>query len=79
MRARNTNCASLEEFKTWLDENEVYLEYELATPTTETLDTATQIALNSLETYNGVTYINVDSRTLPSEVKGEYGTSKVGA
>lgn len=57
----------------------VMLEYELATPTTETLDTTSQIALNSLETFDGATYINVDSRTLPSEIKGEYGTSKVGA
>lgn len=63
----------------YLTNNPITVEYELATPTIETLDADSQIALNSLETFDGVTYINVDSRTLPSEVKGEYGTSKVGA
>jgi hypothetical protein len=65
--------------KSALQSSPIEVEYELATPTIEVLDTDSQIALNSLETFNGATYINVDSRVLPSEIKGEYGTSKVGA
>ena len=72
-------CATVDEWKALLSSRPITVEYELATPTVETLDTTSQIALNSLETFDGVTYINVDSRTLPSEIKGEYGTSKVGA
>lgn len=70
---------TLEEWNVWIAENDFTIEIELATPIVETLDSTSQIALNSLETFDTVTYINVDSRTLPSEVKGEYGTSKVGA
>lgn len=53
--------------------------YEIHSETEQELDTTSQIALNSLETFDGVTYINVDSRVLPSEIKGEYGASNVGA
>lgn len=74
-----TDFTTVDEAKTWLSSNSIEFEYNLATPTTETLDTDSQIALNSLETFDGVTYINVDSRVQPSEIKGEYGTSKVGA
>lgn len=75
----NTNFSTLDEWKAHLQANPLEVECELATPTIEELDTDSQIALNSLETFNGVTYINVDSRVKPSEIKGEYGTSKVGA
>lgn len=65
-------------WKTWLTSNHVEVEYPLDASTYETLDTASQIALNSLETFDTVTYINVDSRVQPSEIEVEYGTSKVG-
>ena len=74
---RDSSFTDVTEFKNAM--SGVIAEYELATPTIEVLDTDSQIALNSLETFNGVTYINVDSRVLPAEIKGEYGTSKVGA
>ena len=50
---------------------------ELATPTEEALPIADQIALNSLATYDGITYLEFDSEIEPT-FKGEYGTSKVG-
>ena len=55
------------------------IEYHLATPTYEVLDTTSQIALNSLKSFNGVTYVEVDSRVKPQEVSFDYGTSHVGA
>ena len=73
----NTNDVSL--WKAHLQSNPITVEYELAEEVIEELDTTSQIALNSLETFDGVTYINVDSRVQPKEIKGEYGTSKVGA
>ena len=71
--------ASVNGVKEWLAENPITLEYELATPIVETLDSTSQIALNSLETYNGATYINVDSRVKPSEIVSEYGTTETSA
>ena len=75
----DSRFTSVADFKAWLVENNVTVEYELATPIVETLDSTSQIALNSLETFDSVTYINVDSRTQPKGITGEYGTSKVGA
>ena len=57
--------------------NPVYVVYELAEETTEDLPIADQIALNSLATYDGITYLEFDSEIEPT-FKGEYGTSKVG-
>lgn len=58
--------------------NGALLEYKVSTPTIEELDTDSQIALNSLVTFDDVTYIVVDSRVQPSGIESEYGTSKVG-
>lgn len=74
-----TTASTIDAFKVWLSNSPITIEYELDTPTIEVLDTDSQIALNSLETFNGATYINVDSRVLPSEIKGEYGISELGA
>ena len=63
----------------YLDENPITVEYELATPTYEVLDNQSQIALNSLKSFNGVTYVEIDSRVQPQEVSFDYGTSHVGA
>lgn len=62
---------------TYLETNEVYFVYELAEPTTEPLPIVDQIALNSLLTYYGVTYVEFDSEIQPT-LEAEYGTSKVG-
>lgn len=74
----DTAYTTLNDFVTSLSEKPITVQYPLSTPTYETLDTASQIALNSLETFNTVTYIEVDSRVQPSEIEVEYGTSKVG-
>jgi hypothetical protein len=68
--------ASLAEYKTWLANNKPTFQYELATPTYETLDPESQAALNSLETFNGVTYVEVDSRVQPAGIRAEYATTK---
>ena len=75
----NTNLETLDEWLAYAKANSFNIEYERATPTYEVLDTASQLALNSLKTFNGVTYIEIDSRVQPSECEWEYGTSQVGA
>ena len=60
-------------------ENDVRVQYRLATPIIETLDTESQIALNGLKTFEGVTYVGFDSRVQPLEFEAEVGTSQVGA
>lgn len=49
----------------------------LATPTFEPFPTADQIALNSLVSFDGVTYLYFDSEIEPTSLV-EYGTSRVG-
>ena len=68
---------TLGDFKNWLAGNPVTVIYELATEEVTDLPTADRIALNSLDTYNGITYLEFDSEIEPT-FKGEYGTSKVG-
>lgn len=70
--------ASIDEWKSQLSQNPLVLLYELAEPITEPLPTEDQIALLSLLSYDGVTYLECDSAMLPAmEVK--YGASEVGA
>ena len=58
-------------------DNPLTVVYETETSTFEALDTDSQIALNSLETFNGATHISFDSYVKPtSEV--EYGESLAG-
>ena len=67
------------DFNAFLSNNDVHLQYPLATPIIETLDNASQIALNSLETFDGMTIVEFDTRVQPLEFEAEVGTSKVGA
>lgn len=76
---KNTSVSTLEEWKALLQSNPITVQYKLATPTYEILDTASQIALNSLKTFDTVTHITVDSVTQPAELEVEFGKSKVGA
>lgn len=69
--------SDVESFKAWLAQNPITIICRLATPTTEALPIADQIALNSLSTYDGITYLEFDSEIEPT-FKGEYGTSKLG-
>ena len=71
----NTDNISL--WKAHLAENPMTVVYELAEKTKEALPTADQVALNSLATYDGITYLEFDSEVQPT-FEGEYGTSKVG-
>ena len=50
---------------------------ELAEETTEEIPIADQIALNSLQTFDGITYVEFIGDVQPT-FKAEYGTSKVG-
>lgn len=73
----NNYTADLEAWKQYIDSNEVYVVYEIAEEVTEDLPLADQIALNSLATFDGITYLEFDSEIEPT-FEGEYGTSKVG-
>lgn len=65
------------DLKSFLVENPMTFVFELAEEVTEELPIADQIALNSLQTYDGITYVEFDSEIQPT-FKAEYGTSKVG-
>lgn len=73
--AYNTSDVSL--WKANLAENPITVQYEAAQPTYEDLPTADQIALNSLVSYDGITYLYCDSE-VQSTWDLEYGTSRVG-
>ena len=73
----NTSFATLDEWKAHLQANPMTVAYELATETNEELPLADQIALNSLETFEGVTYIEFVSEVQPT-FAGKYGASLVG-
>lgn len=77
LKVFSANITDLDEFKTMLASTPMIAQYKLATPTIEVLDPASQRALNSLETFNDVTYLEVDSRTQPLGIKGEYGITKL--
>ena len=74
---RNKDCSTINEFKALLSANPITVKYPLATPTIEVLDTESQIALNSLETFDGATYIEVDSKIPHTGIKGEYGANQL--
>ena len=73
--ARIKGCSSADEFNAQMADAEFV--YPIETPTTEALPIADQIGLNSLATYDGITYVEFDSEIQPT-FKAEYGTSKVG-
>ena len=62
-------------FKEFIVGKKIY--YTLETETTEALPTEDQVALNSIDTFDGTTYLEIDSPLEP-EFIAEYGTSKVG-
>ena len=74
----NTVELAKAKLKEWYNAgNPMIIVYELATETTEALPIADQIALNSLATYDGITYLEFDSEIEPT-FKGRYGASEVG-
>lgn len=71
---------TIDEWKSWLTEkyesgNPVTLDYVLAESEYEELPIVDKIALNSLETFDNVTYITVDSEIEP-DTEVDFGTSK---
>jgi hypothetical protein len=76
-KSENDNFASKDDAINFFDNNEIFIAYETAEETTEALPIADQIGLNSLATYDGITYVEFDSEIQPT-LKAEYGTSKVG-
>lgn len=78
IRFNEVRFASSEEVNAWIEENNVEVYYQLNEPTFEPLPTADQIALRSLLSYDGVTYIELDS-DLPTEMKVKYGANEFGS
>lgn len=63
-----TKASTVEEFKVWLSENPVTVQYVLKEPTTEPLQTE----LGNLHTYNGTTIITVDSGEVETGIEVHY-------
>lgn len=74
----NTSFSTVDEWKAHLQANPMTVVYELAEETTEALPIADQIGLNSLATYDGITYVEFIYDELEPTFKGKYGTSEVG-
>ena len=73
---------TLDDFKAYLVEryesgNPAYFIYRIAEEVKEDLPLSDQIALNSLSTFDGITYLEFDSEIEPA-FECEYGTSKHG-
>lgn len=75
--AKHSSLTSLSDWKAHLASKPMTVVYELATPTTEALPITDQIALNSLSTYDGITYLEFVSDVQPT-FAGKYGASLVG-
>ena len=74
---KNYNTSDISKWKAHLQANPITIVYELDTPITEAFPIADQVALNSLNTCDGVTYLEIDSALEPT-FEVEYGTSKLG-
>lgn len=74
---RADQFASVTEFNTFFAQNPMTVVYELAEEEVTDLPLTDQIALQSIPTYDGTTYIEWDCE-IPPTFRGEYGTSKVG-
>lgn len=74
----STEFTTVDEWKAWLSKNPVTYDYQVAEPTWEELDAASQEALDNLLVYDGITHVIVESDIQPV-VTSKYGTSEVGA
>ena len=75
----NGVLTSLSDATSLVRNNEIHVQYKVATPTYEALDDDAQIALNSLKTFDDTTIIEADSYVAEGEVRLKCGTSKTGA
>lgn len=65
IKIHNSIAENLEEFKTWLANNNVEVIYELETPiVTEIIDGTTITALESIKTFKGITNITTDAPSI---------------
>lgn len=76
---KDKDCTTADEFNTKLQSNPITIEYELEEEIFTPLDLESQRALNSLVAFDSMTYVKLDSKIPASAIKGEYGTSRVGA
>ena len=67
-----TKASTVEEFKVWLSENPVTVQYVLKEPTTEPLQTE----LGNLHTYNGTTCIYTDSGEVQTGIEATYKSNR---
>ena len=70
------NFTTFSEVQTWLSTHPIRIVFEIVREYPD-LPIADQVALNSLKTCDGTTYLEIDS-TLEPEFVAEYGTSKLG-
>lgn len=73
----NTEFATLDEWKAHLQTNPMTVVHEMAEETTEELPIADQIALNSLQTFDGITHTEFISEIKPT-FSAKYGTTEMG-
>lgn len=71
----NSYWATADDFNAYLAEKHMTILRKANEPTIETLDAESQIALNSLETFEGVTYVEFDTRIQPKSFKAKVGTT----
>lgn len=74
----DTSITTVAQWKTWLESNNLTVEYILATPTTESITSEQAQALLSLKTYDEASYISSTGSVEPS-VDLEYATSEMSA
>ena len=71
------NTSDVTAWKNYLASNPITVVYELAEPTYEVLPPVDQSAINSLLTYNSVTYVSTDSEVNP-QINTKYGATRLG-
>ena len=71
----NNDYGNVDDWKVFLQSNPMTVVYELATPVVEELSDVDKIALNSLKTFNEITYISSDSEIKPI-IDVDYGINK---
>lgn len=72
------DITSVADLRTFLNSSQITVVYELAEEVTEELPIADQIGLNSLATYDGITYVEFIYEGPQPTFRGKYGTSEVG-
>lgn len=73
---QKTLASTAEEFKTWLSQNPLIVDYVLAEPVTEPLPESVQAQLQALHCENGTTHVFVDSGEVPCGIKLTYRKEK---